>query len=80
MSPFVLSDADLAVTELGGKRRASITVGEAVEGYIADLFAEFAEARAAGRADVMGLIRDHAFAIDPALVAELDGFDYPAAA
>lgn len=80
MSPFVLSDADLAVTELGAKRRASITVAEAIEDHIADLFAEFAEARKDGRFDRMGEIRDHAYAIDPSLVAELDGFNYPAAA
>jgi hypothetical protein len=47
---------------------------------ISTLFADFAAARAGGRFDLMGLIRDHAFAIDPQLVDELDGFDYPAAA
>jgi len=46
----------------------------------ADLIDEFAEARAAGRHDRMNEIRDRAYAIDPELVAELDGFDYPAAA
>jgi hypothetical protein len=80
MPPYVLSDADVAATELGAKRRAGITVAEATENHIADLFAEFAEARAAGRFDRMGEIRDHASTIDPSLVAELDGFDYPAAA
>jgi hypothetical protein len=77
MSPFVLSDADLATTELGAKRRANTTVADAA---IAVLFDEFAEARADGRFDLMNLLRDRAHAIDPDLVAELDGFDYPAAA
>jgi hypothetical protein len=80
MSPYVLSDADVAVTELGAKRRAGITVAEATEDHIADLFAEFAEALRDGDFGRMQLIRDHASAIDPGLVAELDGFDYPAAA
>lgn len=80
MSPFVLSDADLATTELGRKRRTTVTVAEATEQHIADLFAEFAEARANGRFDRMGEIRDHAHAINPDLLAELDGFYYPAAA
>jgi hypothetical protein len=81
MSPFVLSDADLAAaTPLAARRRAAVTVAEANADHIADLFAEFAEARADGRTDLMALIRDHAFAIDPHLVDELDGFDYPAAA
>lgn len=79
MSPF-LFDADLARTDLGGLRRKTTTVTDAHDQHIVDLFAEFAEARAVGRTDLMNLIRDHAFAIDPELVAELDGFDYPAAA
>ncbi|MER6350618.1 hypothetical protein ABT186_01880 [Streptomyces sp. NPDC001634] len=77
MSPFVLSDADLAATELGRKRRATTTVADAT---IAALFADYADARAAGRHDVAQLVLDHAYAIDPALVDELAGFDYPAAA
>lgn len=72
MSPF-LFDADLAVTtDLAAKRRERTTV--------ADAMADNAAARAAGHTDLAELIRDHAYAIDPALVDELDGFDYPAAA
>jgi hypothetical protein len=76
MSTF-LSDADLAVTELGRRARAVASVADAT---VASIFDEFAEARAAGRHDVMNLIRDRAYAFDPDLLAELDGFDYPAAA
>jgi hypothetical protein len=80
MSPF-LSDADLASTTLlASKRRESTTVADAMADNVAHLFADFAAARAAGRFDLMGLIRDHAYAIDPQLLAELDGFNYPAAA
>jgi hypothetical protein len=50
------------------------------ENNITVLFAEYGAARANGRHDLAELIRDHAEAIDPALVDELDGFDYPAAA
>jgi len=47
----------------------------------ADLIDEFAAARQDGRYDRMNEIRDRAYAIDPQLVDELDGFDaYPAAA
>lgn len=77
MSPFVLSDADLAVTELGARRRASVTVSDA---YAASIIDDYLAARAVGSGELMQLIRDHAHAIDPDLVAELDGFDYPAAA
>jgi hypothetical protein len=80
MSPFVLSDADLATTELGRKRRETATVGDAHDLHVAELFAEYRDALAAGRSDLVNLIRDHAYAIDPTLVDELDGFDYPAAA
>ncbi|MEV0556262.1 hypothetical protein AB0I27_22770 [Streptomyces sp. NPDC050597] len=81
MSPFILSDADLAATtELGAKRRERVTVADASGAYAASLIGEYLEARAGGRVDLMGLIRDHAYAIDPELLAELDGFDYPAAA
>jgi len=81
MSPFLISDADLAATTvMGSKRRERTTVAEATELHIADLFAEYSEARAAGRFDRMNEIRDHAHALDPQLVDELDGFDYPAAA
>lgn len=76
MSPF-LFDADLANTELGGLRRQSTTVSDA---YAASILDDYLAARAAGDGEQMSLIRDHAHAIDPALVDELDGFDYPAAA
>ncbi len=79
MSPF-LFDADLAATELGSRRRASTTVAAANDEHIVHLFAEYRDALAAGRDDLLNLIRDHAFAIDPTLVDELDGFDYPAVA
>lgn len=79
MSPF-LFDADLAVTALGSKRRETATVGDAHDRHVADLFAEYRDALADGRTDLLNLIRDYAYAIDPDLVAELDGFHYPAAA
>ncbi|MEU6768540.1 hypothetical protein ABZ916_39280 [Streptomyces sp. NPDC046853] len=76
-----LFDADLAATTtLAAKRRKSTTVADADDAYAAQLIGEFQEARAEGRSDLMNLIRDHAYAIDPQLVDELDGFDYPAAA
>ncbi|MGW1160387.1 hypothetical protein ACWD48_19645 [Streptomyces sp. NPDC002519] len=77
MSPYLISDADLAVTELGALRRARTTVADA---HIASLFADYADARKAGRPDVAQLVLDHAYAIDPSLLDELQGFDYPAAA
>lgn len=79
MSPF-LFDADLGATQLGRKARESTSVAEAGDSYAAQLISEFLEARADRRLDLMQLIRDHAAAIDPQLVDELDGFDYPAAA
>jgi hypothetical protein len=79
MSPFIF-DADLAATSLGAKRRATTTVADAVDDTIADLFAEFADALRGRDFGRMQLIREHADAIDPQLVDELDGFDYPAAA
>jgi hypothetical protein len=80
MSLSVLSDADLAVTELGAKRRTATTVADAMADNITQLFADYADARKDGRGDLMQLVLDHAYAIDPALVDELLGFDYPAAA
>jgi hypothetical protein len=77
MSPTVLSDADLANTELGGRRRATTTVSDA---YAAVIIDDYLAARAHNDREQMALIRDHAHAIDPGLLAELDGFDYPAAA
>jgi hypothetical protein len=79
MSPF-LFDADLGATVLGSKRREATSVGDAHDLHIAELFAEYRDALAADRTDLVNLIRDHAYAIDPTLVDELDGFDYPAAA
>lgn len=79
MSPFLFS-ADLARTELGRRVRSTTTVGDALDDQIARLFSEYGAAIASGRHDVADLIRDHAKAIDPSLLAELDGFDYPAAA
>jgi hypothetical protein len=80
MPPF-LSDADLAATtELAALRRERTTVAAATDDYAAQLIADYVAARAAGHTDVAELIRDHAAAIDPALVDELAGFDYPAAA
>jgi hypothetical protein len=79
MSPF-LFDADLGITALGAKRREVTSVSDAHDLHIVELFAEYRDALAAGRSDLVNLIRDHAYAIDPTLVDELDGFDYPAAA
>ena len=50
------------------------------ENTVVALFAEYGAARAKGQDDLAELIRDHAEAIDPSLVDELAGFDYPAAA
>lgn len=80
MSPF-LFDADLAATtQLADKRRAKTSVGDAEDAYIASLFTDYAQAIRSGRSDVAALIRDHAAEIDPSLVDQLAGFDYPAAA
>lgn len=79
MSPFI-SDVDLGATEIGKKARALMSVSDADDAYAAQLINEFLTARANGRLDQMQLIRDHAEAIDPQLVDELDGFNYPAAA
>lgn len=76
MSPYLLS-ADLGATELGRRARANTTVAEAAVLSISDLFAAFAEAREAGDLAQMRQIRQDA---DADLLAELDGFDYPAAA
>lgn len=76
MSPFLFS-ADYATTELGRRARAATTVAEAAVLSISDLFGEYAEARKAGDLARMSEIRRVA---DADLLAELDGFDYPAAA
>lgn len=79
MSPFVY-DADLATTETGRRFRSTTTVGDAMDDSIDYLFAEYGAAIGAGLTDLVSRIRAHAEAIDPGLLAELDGFDYPAAA
>ena len=71
MSPF-LSDADHA-TLTGGSERALTLVPTVTSLSISDLFAEYAAAGRARRAQIR-------LAADPELLAELDGFDYPAAA
>lgn len=76
----ILFDADLSASELGSRRRKNATVAEMVDSAVADVFADYAEARAAGDRERMLLVLDHAAVIDPQLVDELDGFDYPAAA
>lgn len=77
---MILFDADLSATDLGARRRKNATVGEAVDTAVADVFADYVTARAADDVEQMLLILDHAAAIDPRLVDELAGFDYPAAA
>jgi hypothetical protein len=69
MSPFLLSADHATVT--GGVDRALTLVPTALS--ISDLFAEYAAASRARRAEIR-------LAADPELLAELDGFDYPAAA
>ncbi len=76
MSPFLFS-ADYAATELGRMARAATSVADATVLSISDLFAEYAAARADGDLYRMRQIRD---AATPDLLAELDGFDYPAGA
>ena len=76
MSPFLIS-ADLGVTELGQRARANVT---ALDATVAALFDDYRAARAAGRQDQVQLVLDAAYALDPQLVDELAGFDYPAAA
>jgi hypothetical protein len=72
MSPYLFS-ADFAGSELGRQARASVTVAEASVLSISDLFTEYAAAGRARRAEIR-------LAADPELLAELAGFDYPAAA
>jgi hypothetical protein len=73
MSTHTLFDADIAATELGKRRRALMPVdAQIVDSYLA--------ARSDGDVKQMRLLRRNAAALDPDLVAELDGFDYPAAA
>ena len=70
MSPY-LFDADLGATEMGRKARAAALILPPLS--ISDLFAEYAAATGVRRAEIR-------LAADPQLLAELDGFDYPAAA
>jgi hypothetical protein len=70
MSPF-LFDADPAATDLGRKARAAALIQPPLS--ITDLFAEYAAASRTRRAEIR-------LAADPELQAQLDGFDYPAAA
>ena len=79
MSPFLFS-ADLGHTDLGERLRASVTVAEALTMSISELFAEYADARRSGDEARVAAVRDYAAGLDPDLAAELDGFDYPAAA
>ena len=79
MSPFLFS-ADHAHTDLGRRARAAAMVGDEAVLPIAYLFAEYAEARRSGDPARMAAVRDYAAGLDADLVAELDGFDYPAAA
>lgn len=76
MSPYLFS-ADLGATEIGRRARANTTVAEASVLSISDLFGEYAKARKVGDLALMRQIRQVA---DAGLLAELDGFDYPAAA
>lgn len=76
MPPFVFSadtalfSADHAALDRGAARALAL-VPTALS--ITDLFAEYASASRARRAEIR-------LAADPDLLAELDGFDYPAAA
>jgi hypothetical protein len=76
MSPYLFS-ADLGATELGRKARANTTVAEATVLSITDLFGEYAKARGSGDLTRMRQLR---LVADADLLAEFDGFDYPAAA
>lgn len=79
MSPFLFS-ADHAHTDLGRRFRTVVSVSEALTMSISELFGEYADARRSGDPARMAAVRDYAASLDGALVAELDGFDYPAAA
>ncbi|MFE0794739.1 hypothetical protein [Streptomyces mutabilis] len=79
MSPFLFS-ADHANTDLGRRFRTAVSVAEALTMSISEVFAEYAEARQSGDPARMAAVRNYAAGLDESLVAELDGFDYPAAA
>ena len=76
MSPFLFS-ADFGATEIGRKARAATTVAEAAVLSISDLFGEYAKAREDGD---LARMRQLIAGADAELLAEFDGFDYPAAA
>ncbi|MFD4596760.1 hypothetical protein ACFWPQ_01880 [Streptomyces sp. NPDC058464] len=71
MSPLLLSSDHATVT--GGSDRALALVPTTTVLSISDLFAEYAAAGKVRRAEIR-------LAADDDLLAELDGFDYPAAA
>lgn len=93
MSTF-LSDADVATSELGRRARAVVSVADAAAGSLLDELADrrsvmtveqqiviaYRSALADRDRKEMDFLRSSARAIDPALVDELDGFNYPAAA
>ena len=72
-----LFDADAAHTPEGEEARATATVVGLLVRNIGDVFASYAEARGRGDSEHM---RQISSAVGPQLAAELDGFDYPAAA
>ncbi|MFE0974312.1 hypothetical protein [Streptomyces rochei] len=76
MSPF-LSSADHAHTDLGRRLRAATLVADLQVMSISDLFADYAAAVARGDRARVAAIR---LAGGETLRAELDGFNYPAAA
>jgi hypothetical protein len=76
MSPFLFS-ADHARTELGRHARATTLIADVSVLSISDLFAAYASAVARGDRARVAEIR---LGADPGLLAELDAFDYPAAA
>lgn len=76
MSPYLFS-ADLAATEIGRRARATTTVAEASMLSISDVFADYAAAISRGDRARRAEIR---LSAGPDLLAELDGFDYRAAA
>lgn len=79
MSPFLFS-ADHGRTDLGERLRAEVTVTEALTMSVSEVFAEYADALRSGDPARIAAVRDYAAGLDPELGAELDGFDYPAAA
>ncbi|MBL3664487.1 hypothetical protein JL475_00305 [Streptomyces sp. M2CJ-2] len=76
MSPYLFS-ADHAHTDLGQHVRATTLVSALQVLSISDLFADYAAAIARGDRVRVAELR---LAADPQLLAELDGFNEPAAA